>query len=352
MQKKLITLAVAAAFSAPVFAADVSVYGIVDGAIAAVSADGQKSDLLAVSGGLSGSRLGITASEGLDGGLTAGILLEYSMDTEKSTTTAGPFGVRREMLTLSGDFGTVATGYLQTAVYDFNAKYDPSYGSAVSPIQSVNKGGAFLLDGAARASQAIAYISPNINGLTVAVNYATGLSDVNNLGTASNATAPKTTAMILSGNYAQGPLSVGGHYAKTSADNAATSTSSELALGASYNLGVATVMGTFASDKIGAGTQVTNKMFSLSGVMPVGKGAAVATFSKNSMAAANTDGSGFMVAYLHNLSKTTTAYAAFETVKNGSAINVYSVVSNALGGTALTNGGSSNLFAVGLRKKF
>ena len=50
MQKKIIALAIAAAFSAPAFAADVNVYGVVDAAVARVSNSGQKSDLLAVSG--------------------------------------------------------------------------------------------------------------------------------------------------------------------------------------------------------------------------------------------------------------------------------------------------------------
>jgi len=291
--------------------------------------------------------------------MTAGILLEYSMNTEKAeaaSATTQTFGTRREMITLSGDFGTVASGYLQTAVYDFNAIYDPTYGSSISPIQSVNKGGAFLLDVAARASQAIAYISPQLmDSLTLAFNYATGLNDGSNLGVASGTTTGlKTTATILSANYAKGPLSVGGVYAKTSNDSTpVVSTSSEIALGVSYDLGVAKVMGTYASDSTGAATKVTNTMFSLSGVIPAAGGAVVATYSKNSMAAANTDGSGFLLAYLRDLSKTVTVYGAFETVKNGSATRAYSVANNALsGGATLTLGGSSNLFAVGLRKKF
>jgi len=60
MQKKLIALAVAAAFSAPAFA-DVTVYGIVDAAVANVSVTGMKSDLTVISGGLSTSRLGVVA---------------------------------------------------------------------------------------------------------------------------------------------------------------------------------------------------------------------------------------------------------------------------------------------------
>lgn len=62
MQKKIIALAVVAVFSTPAFA-DVTPYGIIDGAIVNVSATGQKSDLLALSGGASGSRIGAKVTE-------------------------------------------------------------------------------------------------------------------------------------------------------------------------------------------------------------------------------------------------------------------------------------------------
>jgi hypothetical protein len=93
-------------------------------------------------------------------------------------------------------------------------------------------------------------------------------------------------------------------------------------------------------------------MYSLSGVMPIGGGAVAATYSANSMNAANTNGKGFMVAYLHNLSKSATAYVAFENVKNGSATSAYSVFNNGVAAGFAANGGSSNLIAAGLRKKF
>lgn len=365
MQKKLIALAVAATLSAPAFAeTTTSFYGIVDGTVANVSGSGLKGDMLALSGGLSGSRLGFKATEDMDNGMKAIALLEYALDTQtnqaaETTAAANSSGVktnyntmtaRQQMLAVTGDFGTVATGYLQTTIYDFNAKYDPSFGSQVSPIQSVTKGGGFLLDGAARASRAVAYISPNFGPMKVAVNYATGLLNGSNLGAANNATTGlKTTAFLLSGSYEDGPLSLSAVYGSTSNDSTGATTTSEMALGGSFDLGVAKVMGTFASSNTGAATKVTNTMFSLSGVMPVGdKGAAVATYSANSMKAVDSNGSGILLAYLHNMSKTVTAYAAYESVSSSKNKN-YSVANNAL---AVTAGGSSNLIAIGLRKKF
>jgi predicted porin len=352
MQKKIIALAVAAAFSAPAFA-DVAFYGIVDAAVANVSADGQKSDLLAVSGGLSGSRIGAKVTEGLDNGMTAVAVLEYALDTEVSTGLTGATA-RQQMLAVAGDFGTIATGYLQTTAYDFNAKFDPTYGSAVSPIQSVNKGGGFLLDGAARAQRAVAYISPKIGGtMTFAVNYATALAGLGNLTKASAATTGlKTTAFLVSGTFDQGPLTAGAVYTKLNNDNTGGASPSEFAFGVAYDLGMAKVMGTYASHSTGAATSVTNTMFSLSGVMPMGGGALAATYSSNSMNTANTNGKGFMVGYLHNLSKSTTAYVAFENMKNGSATSAYSVFNNGVAAGFTANGGNSNLIAAGLRKKF
>lgn len=378
MQKKVIALAVTAAFSAPVYAETAtSFYGIVDATVANVSGAGQKSDLVALSGGLSGSRLGFKATEDLDNGMKAIAVLEYGLDTmtdQRSTTTptvtttvtpsagtatatststgvtATSLFARQAMAALDTGMGTIAGGYLQTAMYDFNAKYDPTFGSQISPIQSVAKGGGFLQDAANRASRAVAYISPDFNGAKVAVNYATGLANGNNLGKASNATTGlKTTAYLLSANYAQDSLSVGAVYGSLKSDNAGSTAQTELALGISYDLGVAKVLGTYANSKI----TDTNNMYSLSVVAPVSEaGTVAATYAANKMKTANSNGSGFMLGYLHNLSKTTTAYAAYESVSNGSAVRTYSVANNGLSAATLDVGGSSSLIAVGLRKKF
>jgi len=183
MKKSLIALAVVGAFSAPAFADTNTFYGLVDGALANVSMTGQKSQTLAVSGGLATSRLGFKGSEDLGDGLKAIYTLEYALDIEQngpvgtapsianSTTTA-----RQQLVGLSGSFGTVATGRLQTTGYDFEVKYDPLGGSLVSPIQNLNSAKQFLIGTtaqAARASRAFAYTTPNLSGFTVSVDFLT-----------------------------------------------------------------------------------------------------------------------------------------------------------------------------------
>lgn len=359
MQKKIIALAVAAAFSAPAFA-DVNMYGIADGAVARVSNTGQKSDMIAVSGGLSGSRFGIKAVEELDGGMKAVAVLEYALDTQVnqgvgtvSTSAAG--AARQQMLALAGDFGTVATGYLQTTAYDFGMKFEPAGGSSVSALQNMTTGNAqFLIGakaGASRAQRALAYISPDMGGVTVALNYSTSLVGMGNVTLAETAAGVKKTATLLSVNYGAGPLAVGGVYAKVAAP-VSTGDQTEMALGASYDLGVAKLMGTYQTTKSGATGAVANKLMSFSGVIPVGPGAIAVSYAKADISGVNTDGTGILVAYLQGLSKTVTAYGALSKVSNGSNTNAFSVFNSGVAGGTSTSGASSTLMAVGLKKVF
>jgi predicted porin len=300
---------------------------------------------------LSSSRLGVKAVEDLDNGMKAVAVIEYALDTQ---TSAGVGAARQQMLAVAGNFGTVATGYLQTTGYDWASKFDPTAGSAVSPLQHVASG--FVIGSAslaARAPRAVAYISPNFSGLTVAANYTTDFAGaLGNLTLPSGATTGlKTTAYLLSATYDMGPLSVGGVYAATANDSTGATTNKEFAIGGSYDLGMAKLFGTYQSDKASTAGASAQTAISFGAVAPVGPGAVAFSYAKNSMQAANTNGNGFTAAYLQGLSKTTTAYVAFNkmssdaggyTVGGGSA----SVPANALGTT------SSSLFAVGLNKKF
>ncbi|GAB4123050.1 MAG: hypothetical protein Fur0040_04230 [Sideroxydans sp.] len=366
MQKKIIALAVAAAFSAPA-SADVSFYGIVDAAVASVSASGQKSDLIATSGAASQSRLGVKATEDLGNGLTGVAVVEYGLDTETANqtgitaagsatgiaTNASALAPRQQMLAVSGDFGTVATGYLQTAAYDFLAKYDPIYGSGSSAHTIVAKG--FLVGSAAqRAQRAVAYISPNLNGLVLAANYATALAGLGDLGLASTATTGlKTTAYILSANYAVDALSVGGVYAATSNSSTGATTNKEWALGASYDLGPAKVMGTYQSDTPSTAGASASTVLSGAVLVPVSTGVVGLMYAKNSIGGVSANsGAAFTGGYLHTFTKNTAGYIVLSQVTNGSASRTYTVSNNALSNANFTLGGSSTLFGVGLRKKF
>jgi predicted porin len=387
MQKKIIALAIAAAFSAPAFA-DVTAYGVLDAAIAHVSGSGQNSGLQAVAGGLATSRFGVKTAEDI-GDLKAVGVLEYALDNEVNTTvgvtSAGVLKARQQLLAVAGGFGTVATGYLQTTGYDWAVKFDPTAGSTVSPLQDLNAAN-FLVGStaiAARAPRALAYISPDLGGVTVAVNYTTeftgGLGDVGQASGAQN----KVTAYLVSATYNGGPLSVGGVYAKDSIEAGSAGEKTDFALGVSYDLTVVKLFATYQSDKTTGspataavagvpfvvdpatgkitGTaavaaqpatgDVTRKAESVSVVAPVGPGAVVFTYAKTS-GVSNEGASGETVAWLQGLSKQTTLYAALSKISQDSGSRSYSVFNNGVANANLDLGGSSTLLAVGLNKKF
>ncbi len=385
MKKSLIALAVVASFSAPAFA-DPTFYGVVDGAIANVNNSGQKSQTLAVSGGLATSRLGLKGSEDLGDGLKAIYNLEYALDIQSNTgigatpasggavTNLGSTSVaRQQLLGLSGTWGTIATGRLQTTAKDFGDKFDPTAGSLVSPLQNLATSGKtqFLVGsntGATRANRALAYISPNIEGFSVAVNYSTALAGVGNAGVAAGGADANTTAVLLGGYFDKGPVSVGVVYVDLGSPSTAAATAlgsttneKELALGGSYDFGVAKVNATYQSTHNdganGAASNVgnTDKLWSLSGVIPAGGGAVVASYANATIATdttGNSDGKAYTFAYLYSFSKTATLYGAYSHVSNGSASTNFSVANDAIGGATSTPGASSGLFAIGLKKAF
>lgn len=239
------------------------------------------------------------------------------------------------------------------------AKYDPIYGSGSSAHTIVAKG--FLVGSTGqRAQRAVAYISPNINGLVLAANYATAFTGLGNLtqsDIAPNNKFEKDSAILLSANYAVDALSVGAVYASYTAATTAAGVKGndqkEFALGASYDLGVAKLMGTYQSNDTTGSSKST--VMSMAAVMPVPTGAVAAMYGTNSIKGVSANSANaFTAGYLHTFTKNTTGYVVFSNVKNGSGVASYSVSNNALaaGWTAASNGASSTLFGVGLRKKF
>ena len=377
MQKKIIVLALAAAFSAPAFAADTTVYGVADAVVANVQASGTKSDTLVMSGGLAGSRLGVKVSEDLGDGMKAAVVLEYGLDVTISDSLPA---ARQEMLSLSGGFGTVAAGYLQTTGYDFS-RFDPTSGSLVTPLGNIT-GKSFMIGNNGslkRASRALAYVSPEMGGLTVALNYSTDAANATgNLGLTDASVADKSTAYLASVNYVAGPFAAAVVYANhTAASTAAVAAvanswditgtavgytkataakvgakTTETAIGASYNLEVVKLFATYQINKVDANSD-SDKVMSISAVAPVGPGSVALSYAKATMTSttAEDDVSGMTAAWLQGLNKTTTFYAAYSRMSQGDATNAYSVANNALSGKA-DNGTGSSMIALGLNKKF
>lgn len=389
MQKKLIALAVAGLASTGVFAADnVTMYGVIDAAMVNVNGTGLKGGYSFAAGGLAASRIGVKGEEDLGGGTKVLAVLEYQLDTMNNTGMGSTNGMinsstlaRQQMLGLTGNFGTFATGRLQTAGYDFTVKYDALGGSTLSPVQNLTVG-KFLIGGIAglaRANTAVAYISPDMGGVKLAANYALVNQPyvVNNSATGID----RQAAWLLAADYNNGPFGVGLVWAKLDTANgfnnatpgvAATafvaangSVTKEWALGASYNFGVATVKASYqAGSKDCTATTVcgnTNKAYGLSAAIPAGPGVLALGWGKTSISTADqANSSGYTVAWLQPISKRTTAYFGYNRMTNDA--NATTTVDNNVGApvydtkgvqtSGLTAGGSSNMLAVGLNHKF
>ena len=131
MQKKIIALAIAAAFAAPVAAmADVTVYGVVDGNFRSSTTGGVTSNTMNSAAGLNSNRWGVKSSEDLGDGMKANVVLEGDLFTatgENSAagTGAGTLFSRQSTVGLEGGFGKVDLGRQYTVAFKLNTLIDP-----------------------------------------------------------------------------------------------------------------------------------------------------------------------------------------------------------------------------------
>ena len=237
MKKSLIALAVAGAFAAPAaFAAtaNVDVYGVMN--IAIQDTDASNVDMDVVD---NISRIGFKGSEDLGGGLKAIWQIEQGLNATNTVSDSSAFGrgLRNTFVGLAGGFGTALIGRhdtpykIATGKYDIFADtiadYNGGAGSGAAPLDGVT-----LIDGTqdARAANAIAYISPNLSGLTLAAAIVTSMDQLNSGDT--------VDAYSLAAMYANGPLTVDGAYQKVEVLD-----STAWKIGAGY---------TFGATKIGA----------------------------------------------------------------------------------------------------
>lgn len=414
MQKKLIAAAVAGLLSAgagsALAAENVTLYGVADVYVGALKVGDSKRHTVINSGGLSGSRLGFKGAEDIGNGVKAIFTLEYGLDIDESdkyattnkwdndannylaTTkkTGGIANARQTFAGLTGDFGTVVAGRLQTAGYDWAAAYDVFAGS--TGLSTLTNIGSTLLspNSNGRADNAIAYVSPNFGGFTFALNHAR-LSETLTDGSR----AKDGSANLLGLRYQNGPLDAGLVYAQGRAytytqktqSNADAAKFNEWGLGASYDFGVVKPFlayqqyknklakdmpansadyATLKTDLAAAVEKV--REINLGLLVPVGAGNVHLGYTDARVTLKDGGGekaktNGYAIGYTHGLSKRTTAYAGYSRIKNKAYTSGFAndaetdaneaIIGNSWGVAGSTaTGGKSNVFAVGMRHAF
>jgi general bacterial porin, GBP family len=324
MQKKLIAVAVAGLVSGAAFAqSNVTVYGVADAYFASVKVTDQKRYYAVNSGGLSGSRIGFKAVEDLGNGTSALAVIEYGFKIDEGTNVASASGgsadtglvARQKLVGLTGGWGTAVAGYAQTAGYDFACATNGFGGSALDPEGSVGVGVLLSCGNNGRAGNALAYISPNFGGFTAAYNHSRVTE-----GAGAAAQKGDVTANLLAGTYTGGPVTVNAVYSKVSdSDNLAPTlvgkSLKEFGIRGSFNFGFATAFASYQTeDKETVDNK--NKSYNLGVAVPVGPaGTIVADYARATIKEGVTTNlnkkDAYAIAYLHALSKRTTAYAGY-----------------------------------------
>ena len=339
MKKSLLAVAALTAFAGVASAqSSVTLFGIVDLSARNVK-NGTAGSLKTLStNGQASSRLGFRGVEDLGGGMRAGFWLEG--DISGDTGGTGQTWQRRSTVSLLGGFGEVRLGRDYTPTFLSFSAFDPfGYVGVASPA---NVRGVFLASGGAttavRANNTINYFLPAMGGLYGSVQVAAGEGVQGN----------KYTGARL--GYAAGPLNVTGAYGKTDKTGTMVDDLTTFVVGASFNMGFATLQGVY--EKADYST-ADRKMFTVSAVVPLGSGNLKAQYTKASGSSAAFDAKQFGVGYVYNLSKRTSLYTNYGSIKNEGTATTGGRATSSGSGPAFTRGGEKSTgYEFGMRHDF
>lgn len=366
MKKSLIAMAVLGAFGigAAQAADNVQLYGIIDLGVAHYS-NGNGSVTKLGTGIQSGSRIGLKGTEDLGGGLKAMFQVETGFCANgsgganasgstpgSSTCTGGGLFGRTSMVGLQGDFGTVAAGRMYTFTFNDQAAVDPFGYGLTGTISNVGTIGA-----PARASQMLAYMSPNFSGFNFGAGYVFG----DGLGLTTATSTQTTGAYNLHAGYDNGPIMVGLDYLRANYNNGNAAAKHTMLVG-TYDFGIAKLAAMYAQNQLGllsGGNGDKLKSFMLGATVPVGPGAILASYTQaKDDNLPNSTSKQYAIGYTYALSKRTNLYTSYAHISNqsgGSVCGALCQVGDATGNNSApmgVAGNSSNGFALGIRHKF
>lgn len=351
MNKKLLPLAIAAALGATASVAqaeDITIYGTmhfsadyIDGNPAFVGGDSEDWDL----GSSRNTRIGVKGSEDLGNGLKAIFKIESTAMGDAASTV----GSRNTYAGLSGDWGTVLMGRHDTPYKIATGNLD-MFGDTIADYNNVIG----TIDGAVRfderAAQTVAYISPNMNGLTLAG--ALVSVDVDE-----GAGNEETQAVSLAAMYSNGPffgslayeayddgasglLTLGGH-----GDGAQNSDAWKLGLGyKANNFSVGFVYEwVYGNDHDADGLGDDQENWMLNAGYAFGNNEVKVQYANADLDVVNADYETWTIGLDHNLSKRTKVYALYTSMDND--VGGFGVLDQGVGGAFGLPGGNNNTAA-------
>ncbi|HSV54064.1 MAG TPA: porin [Burkholderiaceae bacterium] len=337
MKKSLIALAVLAAASGAAMAqSSVTLFGIVDAAVARVSGTGAHRSGMTNSG-LNSSRLGFRGTEDLGGGMSASFWLEGALSNDDGNAAGYNFQ-RRSTVSLNGGFGEVRLGRDYTPSFWNTTVFDPfgtnGVGQAMTPA---------MLGAPVRNNNSVGYFLPgNLGGFYGQAQYAFG-EQVSNA-----ANSKQGNYLGARVGFANGPLNVAFGTGKLKGATSAADVKANN-LGASYDFGMVKPMAVWAQEKVGT---AKISAFEIGATAPLGAGELRAAYSRYNVANSSTlDWSKAAIGYGHNLSKRTQVYGTLARVSNKSA-QTKAIANNGLAAVGVAGGGNSSGIEFGVRHSF
>lgn len=376
MQKKIIALAIAAAMAAPVAAlAEVTVYGIADMSVDMTNDGGDQASTMGTADNKrtqiasNQSRLGLKGSDDLGNGMKALWQMEagVAMDTGDTTITNGRAQTfnRNTFVGLGGGFGTVILGNHDTMYKMATRKLDVFADSIADNRGSMGGG---VLD--ARATDVLAYVSPEFSGVTVAAAMVgetdNSLDTLKTVNGAIFTTGNLIGATTLFVNYARegitASVSTIGLTEKT-AGAASTKvmdvSGTKLAGGYSTDMFSVGLIYEMISLKPGVGDKTDSSNIYIGGTYNLSEAGSVKLAytmigdSKTGSITGKDGGSQLSLGYDHEMTKSTTLYALYTGVSNHEAGN-NGLFGLDAGGTvsATTAAGNPSALSFGMRHSF
>ena len=253
MKKTLAAVAVLGAFAGSAFAANVTMFGVIDTGLGYTSTDnGQTTSHLfdMRTGQNSAARFGLKGEEELGNGVKVGFNLENGFKSDDgSLATAGRLFDREALIYVNGSFGELGMGR-QGEMASGNGRYGV-FGGKVSPFSTgwSDIGGHKYVMGAGfgRLDNAVTYKTPTFAGVNVLAQYSFKNSNLDENGVAiagreGSSEADRQYALGLT--YTAGDLYLAGVVTQKNAKSAGLSDVDDpltVSLGGNYDFGVAKV---------------------------------------------------------------------------------------------------------------
>ncbi len=358
MKKKLLALAVAGAFVAPVAMADVTVYGQANVSVDIVN-DGAVNNSTRTNHVSSNvSRLGFKGSEDLGDGLSAIWQVEQLITIDNSgagdtLTTRNTFAGLS-----SGSMGTVLLGRHDTP-YKIATRGLDLFADTVADNRSI-MGFAGAHD--ARLTDVAAYISPAMSGLTLAIATVAGAETA-----AANTT--KGGAWSLAGMYNAGPVNASLSYQAIDVGTAGTGTMGGFGgaaandklkawkLGGGYTMDALQMNLVYekTSSSGSIGNALDRSAIYLAGKYSVSASDAVKLAYTNAgkvNSMTNTEGTQFSLGYDHSMSKNTTVYALYSKITNKAAASYTFSQATSVSGAMAGADSDPSVFSLGMKHAF